>query len=118
MSTPTISNPASFRAEARWQRVCALCGNGGAWHSHHGVFKKLLKQRGLPLYDTRNAIRLCPNCNLGLENRSVRFPLAKLTDQCIEYAFEVLGAYAYDWLKRTYDGDDDRVEIRLAFVSG
>lgn len=113
-----VSNPASFRAEARYQRVCAGCGKGGEHQAHHVVDQQELRRRGLPEWDTRNALRLCPlyvpgSCHTGQTNALRRVKLADLTDDNVEHAFEMLGAYAYDYLHRHYDGDDDRIDRAL-----
>lgn len=121
---PPIANPASFRQEARWQRVCARCGAGGGFHAHHVVDKAKLKARcklsGNDLYDTRNALRLCEGlgtkrCHLQFENRRVVVTTAMLKDENIEYAFEKLGAYAADYLRAEYDDSspDPRIELAL-----
>lgn len=122
-----IANPKSFREEAKWQRVCAKCGAGGAFHAHHVVDKAILRNRcglrGNALYDTRNALRLCEGldgkrCHLNFENRGVRLSTRRLTDDNIEYAFEVLGAYAYDYLRQEYDDvTDPDPRLELAFAS-
>lgn len=90
-----VSNPASFRAEARWQRVCAVCGRGaGPWHAHHVVAKHILRRLYLPLNDTRNALRLCERCHMNFEWGGVGKPKISardLTDDNICYVWEVLG---------------------------
>jgi hypothetical protein len=118
-----IANPESFRAEARWQRVCVECGAGGPFHAHHVVDKAVLRNRaglkGNALYDTRNAMRLCgglvgARCHLQFENRRLRIATGKLSDDNIAYAFEVLGAYAYDYLRQEYDDSEEDPRIKLA----
>jgi hypothetical protein len=92
-----ISNPASFRAEARWQRVCANCGSHGPFHAHHIVPKRLLRRLKLPLWDTRNALRLCHRCHMQIEWGGVhrlRVPAENLPDQSLCYIYEALGAAA------------------------
>jgi hypothetical protein len=110
--TRVICNEASFRAQARWQRACACCGAGGAFHAHHVVDKAILRDRcglrGKELYDTRNALRLCEGldgnrCHLQFENRRVVVTTKMLTDENIEYAFEKLGLYGADYLRQEYD---------------
>jgi hypothetical protein len=107
-----VANPSSFRSEAKWQRACALCGRGGSFQAHHVVDKATLKTRchlaGEALYDTRNALRLCEGldtnrCHMQFENRRVEITTAMLTDDNIDYAFEALGIYAYDYLRREYN---------------
>lgn len=115
-----VANPESFRAEARWQMVCACCGAAGGFHAHHVVDKAKLESVGLKgnaLYDTRNSLRLCEGldtkrCHLNFENRRVKVTTKMLTDDNIEYAFEVLGFKAIDYLRREYDDSagDERIK--------
>lgn len=104
MVSTSISNAASFRAEARWQRVCAICGAGGAFQAHHVVPKHVLRRLGLPLYDPRNALRLCTQCHMLFEwggPGKVPIPVLRLTDQNICYVWETLGV-AVVRLERKY----------------
>lgn len=119
-----VSNPESFWLEARAQRVCANCGRAGNFDAHHVVEKQELKSRGLPTHDTRGALRLCSplwgkgsNCHGGQTSKLCKIPLAKLLDVNIEYAFEVLGASAYYYLRRHYVGEDARVEAAFMHAS-
>jgi hypothetical protein len=120
-----VANPSSFHAEARFQIACAACGAiGRPFHAHHVVDKQTLKWWGVPvgdeLYDTRNAMRLCEDldpskrCHLQFENGRISIFLTALSDENIEYAFEVGQLRAYDYLHREYAGDDARVELKLA----
>lgn len=123
----TVANPSSFWNEARWQALCAVCEKPGAFHSHHVVDKATLKHRcglsGDALYDTRNALRLCQEmgsaerrCHFQHENSRRLVKTTELTDDNIEYAFEVLNDYAYDYLVREYDNlsdPDPRLDARL-----
>lgn len=122
--TEVVANPTSFRAEARFQRVCAYCGKGGPFHAHHVVDRSELEKRGVKgnaRYDTRNALRLCNDlrrgiegrCHLQFENRRIEIKASMLKDCNIEYAFEVLDAYAYDYLRQEYANVDDDPRIRL-----
>lgn len=88
---------------------------GGEWEAHHVVERQELKQRGWPEHDTRLALRLCmgPASCHGGQHTIKRVKLTSLTDDNLVAAFEVLGAYAYDYLKRRYDGADDRIEGML-----
>lgn len=121
----SIQNASSFHAEARYQRVCANCGSAGSFHAHHVVDKQTLRakfgcgKRDPRLYDTRNALRLCDDvdglrCHMNMEwgNGRLRVKTCKLTADNIAYAFEVLGTYAYDYLRNEYDDSvpDWRIE--------
>lgn len=107
-----LSNSQSFKAEARWQRLCAECDKGGAFQAHHVIYEQHLRDRGLPLYDTRNALRLCYDCHKRHHDGTAwRLTTRKLTPDNIIYAFEVLGAYAGDYLRRYYD--DLQPDVRI-----
>lgn len=118
MSSPVIANPRSFWEEARYQLVCAICGKPGDFHAHHIVDKQVLKNdygiTGDALYDTRNALRLHRHCHFQFHNGRVEIPLSKLKDEMIEYAQQIMGQRAYDYLKRYYSGRDERVEAIIA----
>jgi hypothetical protein len=107
-----ISNKASFRAEAAFQRCCqnpACKKPSAAWHPHHVIYEQELRGRGLPLYDTRNALRLCIRCHG--DHHGIRpVPLTCLRDCNIAYAFKVLGGSASYYLKRHYAGEDPRID--------
>jgi hypothetical protein len=114
-----ISNPSSFWHEAQFQRVCAVCHGVGPFDAHHVVDKQTLRRQGLQrndLYDTRNALRLCSrfgnNCHFQHENRRRIVKTGELLDRNIEYAWEVLGSYAVDFLRREYD--DSAGDPRIA----
>lgn len=122
--TPAISNPSSFWHEARFQRVCAVCHGVGPFNAHHVVDKAELRKLGFPRsqwYDTRNALRLCEGimtrrCHFQHENVRRLVKTSELLDQNIDYAFEALGAYAYDYLLREYDDTEPDARIKLAFA--
>jgi hypothetical protein len=113
-----VSNPQSFLAEAQFQRVCAVCGDGGPFHSHHVVSKQALKARGLvdALYDPRNALRLCAGldgnqCHMRFENRQLQIPTLSLTFDNICFMWDVLGVAGVNYLDRYYTGADRRFTI-------
>lgn len=108
-----------FREAARKQRCCQMCGTTkGGWHPHHVVYAQHLKREQKPVYDTRNAMRLCIDCHSAHHARSRVIPLIKLTLIHIEYAFLSLGAAAHTYLSQRYDGDDPRLEETLARFEG
>jgi hypothetical protein len=116
-SVIVISNPASFRDEARWQRVCAVCEQPGAFHAHHVIPKQQLRNLRRPQYDTRGALRLCSpgtvgNCHMQHEGGPTKLVTTKhLTQTNICYVFEVWGPAAEGWLERYYSGADDRLNL-------
>jgi len=96
--------------EAAWkQRVCAMCGQGGPFQSHHVVEKQRLRIIGrLDLkWDVRNALRVCHDCH-GKQHRGKRIALRRLTDENYEFAWFVLGTASADYLRDRYEGDDPR----------
>lgn len=100
--TPVISNPASFHAEARYQGVCAVCERPGPFEAHHVVPRRLLKRLGLPLHDTRGALRLCNppgmgGCHMQYEwggVNKIEVPITRWKQQNVCYVFETLGVTA------------------------
>lgn len=110
-----ISNPASFREEAQFQRVCARCGGGGDYQAHHVVPKQDLKRRGLvhKLYDPRNALRLCEGldgnrCHMRFEKRMLVIETKLLLPANICFIWETLDVAGQNFLERTYTGVDRR----------
>jgi hypothetical protein len=121
---PIISNPQSFWEEARYQAVCAVCERAGPFHAHHVVSKSWLTQRGLPEYDTRNALRLCchdpNNCHFNFEwggVGKVQVLVRHLVQLNLCYVFETMGAGpGIEFLRREYlyeEGTDVRWEQHL-----
>lgn len=98
----------AFRDAARAQRVCALTGRAGAHHAHH-VVREQDVLTGDP-HDPRNALRL--STTVHLDHHGIhKLPLSALTDNNIEFAYEILGSYAADYLHRRYSGDDPRITV-------
>lgn len=114
-----VCNRPSFRAEATYQRVCAVCLKPGPFNPHHVVYEQdLVRHAGLSgnqLYDTRNALRICTenvtNCHSRHHSRTRTIRTDELTDDNIAYAFEALGEWAADYLRRKYD--DSSVDLRI-----
>lgn len=80
-------------------------------HSHHVVYEQELDNRGLPKFDRRNLMALCVDCHLGHHNGPPenQIPVSLLSDGNLEYAFEMLGPYAYDYVLKHYSGFDSRL---------
>lgn len=101
-----IANYESFRAEARYQRLCAVLETGGDFLAHHVVYEQDLKRLGLKgnaLYDTRNALRLSKKAH---DNHHSRFRVVRtveLTDDNVAYAFIALGERGASYLRSKYD---------------
>lgn len=120
MHIPSESPAHDFHEAAALQGLCqnSACGRSTyVWDAHHVVEKKYLKKHGLPLFDPRNALRLCESCHSRHTTASQRIPMESLRDENIDYAFEILGAYAYDYLHRYYDGTDGRVQASLDILA-
>lgn len=83
---------------------------------HHVVYAQHLRRHGLPQWDVRDGLPLCRPCHEAHHNGSKRLPLTALTDSNLEFAFEQLGAYAWDYLNRRYTGADRRLDALLAAV--
>lgn len=116
-----ISNPLSFFNEACHQERCAGCGSKTKpFQAHHVIYRQELRRRGLPEWDTRGARRVCEGpleCHVNHHSpNGPKIKTKRLTDENIEYAFESLGAYAYDYLRARYDDSDPdpRLVERLA----
>jgi|SRR3954454_19546727 hypothetical protein len=107
----------SFRKSGRNTR-CRACLTRRAVHSHHVVYEQELDDRGLPKYDRRNCMALCMDCHFNHHNGPMdrKINIASLSEENLAYAFEVLGAYAYDYLRRHYGHHD--LGNRLATMFG
>lgn len=106
-----------------------------AAHRHHVVYEQELRRRWdsspkvrkrWPTYpklknDVRNLVDICFNHHTGTEGHHSggrhTLPLEMLPDEAIEFAFELLGPFAYDYLRRRYAGEDPRLESHLATAS-
>lgn len=92
---------------------CAAGCGMAATDAHHVVYEQELRKRGLPRWDARDGLPVCRTCHEAHHNGSKRLPLHLLPTVSLEFAFEQLGAYAYDYLRRRYSGDDERLETFL-----
>ena len=88
---------------------CLACGQRRYVQDHHAVWE----QHG-GTSDPRNLVPLCAPCHYGYHQRSVRIRVERLPAAALDYAFEVLGVAAHPYLLRRYDGEDPRLEERLA----
>lgn len=116
--TPGQIEAANRRAfgEVAWaQRCCRKCGSTGEWQAHHVVEKRKLKFERLHsmIWDTRNAMRLCPDCHERHTNRSRPLEMRLLLDEHFEFAFYALGAAAHSYLSQLYIGEDPRLDAYL-----
>ena len=97
-------------------RVCEACRLRTAVDPHHVILEQELVRRGLdPDADLRCGMALCRDCHDAHHAGGAgQIPIRRLRDETLDFAFEVLGPYAYDYLRRRYGGDDPRLESRLA----
>jgi hypothetical protein len=93
---------------------CLLCGTGKRLQRHHVVFEQVVRREGGDPFDPRDQVTLCIQCHVSV-HKATRKPLAvwMLPDAAIEFAGELLGPGAYDYLRRRYSGDDHRVDALL-----
>ena len=103
-----------FHDAARGQKVCRMCGRGGPFQAHHVLLKQTLAREGAPLWTAANALRVCHECHARHHQRVAVIPLMNLTQANIDFAFDLLGAYAFDYLSRHYAGTDPRVDNALS----
>lgn len=105
------ANRNRFHEEAWNQRVCASCGKGGSYESHHVVEKKRIKAdfKTDKLWDPRNCLRLCTGCHGMHTGGARRLKLTMLTDENYEFAEEYFEGAAFYYLRRYYDGKDPRL---------
>lgn len=106
----------TFRKAGRNIR-CRVCLMRRAVHSHHVIYEQELDNRGLPRYDRRNCMALCVTCHFnhhsGPPDRKIN--IASISDESLVYAFEVLGPYAYDYLRRRYGHHDQGNRLARMF---
>lgn len=79
-------------------------------HEHHVVYQQEVARRGGDEWDSDNALRLCHSCHSSHHRRGRILPVSILRDENIKFAFTLLGAFAYDYLRRRYIEDDERLE--------
>lgn len=85
-----------------------------AVHLHHVVYKQEVGRRGGDTDAAANYLPLCFQCHGDHHGGNDKLPLRVLPDEAIEWAFDLLGAYAYDYLRRKYTGWDARLDDELA----
>lgn len=101
---------ASREARAAWARagdlpeVCAACGRQTACAGHHVLYAQFVRKFGGDEYDLRNRMAVCHHehhrHHHGLE--ADRLPLSLLTDEHWQFARELLGDRAPEFLARYY----------------
>jgi hypothetical protein len=86
-------------------------------HDHHVVPKAIVEQFNGSIDDPRNQYSQCFKCHFNHHySASKKIRVKDLKMGNLEFAFETLGDYAWDWFQRVYDdsGHDDRLDILKA----
>jgi hypothetical protein len=115
----------NFRKSRKGLR-CRACLKRRATHTHHVVYEQKLNEvadsRGFEnpsterrqlVFNVENAFAICFDCHHAHHHASRRIPLYLLSDSNLVFAFRELGAHAYDYLRRRYAGEDERLEVHL-----
>lgn len=69
------------------------------------------------LRDTRNLVPIAFGCHQGHHSGHRRLPLSCLPDSVFEFAAELMGPAAYDYLHRHYGGHDPRADMLLSAIA-
>lgn len=96
--------------------ICPRCKSEASHvDPHHLIYQKELRRWGGDPDDQRNIIPLGRECCHGPHHsRSAVIPLADLPDSVFEFAEELMGpGAAYNYLARTYAGEDPRLDSLL-----
>src|SRR5262245_58235791 len=112
LTSADLEAMAAFKQSVARSR-CAVCHT---WHAypdaHHVVSQHTLRRAGREdlLWDTRNALPLCPmrgwfgkRCHERHTSTSQKVPLSALRPSHWEFAREALGDFAEDYLRRHYE---------------
>lgn len=107
--TPVV-NPKRFKSgQSTCQHPDCTSGKRERLAEHHVVYKQEVRRRKGDVSDPRDALRLCNSCHPAHHHRSRPVPLAALRDENYEFAFELMGVAAFDYLRRRYAGGDPRL---------
>ena len=105
--------------ERRWFAAlgtkCAVpgCPGIGRLALHHVIYRQKIRRVGGDVWDPRDALTLCNSCHGRHHQRGRPVPLALLANENYEFAWELLGSAAYDYLRRRYSGEDPRLDTLL-----
>jgi hypothetical protein len=96
------------------KRAKCVCGCGQrAVNLHHVIYEQEVRREGGDVRDARNLVPVAWACHGDHHGRQRPLPLGRLPDACFEFAGELLGPYAADYLRRRYSGDDARLDALL-----
>lgn len=96
----------------KWRR--GTCENCGVWQwtlRHHVVKEQTVRREGGDPWDLRNGMWVGVDCDCHRHHTDAfrRIPLVNVPLEALEFAFELLGSWAADYLLREYDGFDERL---------
>lgn len=103
-------DPAELAGREAWHhatvrdRRCACCGKRGHVHGHHVILARHVRQRGGDVWDLRNRLSLGDDCHLNHHHGGARqkIPQSALRPENVEFARELLGVDAQDYLDKHY----------------
>lgn len=94
--------------------ACVVCGSSDRLHLHHVVYDQHVRSQGGNRWDPADSLTLCIGCHCRHHaNPNWALPRTYLRDENYEFAFELMGPAAYDYLRRRYSGDDERLDAAL-----
>jgi hypothetical protein len=82
-----------------------------ACHDHHVVDEQVVRRWKGDISDRRNSFRICFEHHEPHTNHFRKLKTEWLRDETVEFAFELMGDFAADWLRRMYD--DSAPDIRI-----
>lgn len=71
---------------------------------HHIVYRQHVRKEGGDEWDPRNGLTLCVACHVSHHKYGRVFPLILLPEVALEFAFDLLGPAAGNYLPRRYSG--------------
>ena len=113
-----VKRPVGAR-KADWNDVaglkCVICGSKLVV-GHHTVYEQEVRRRDESRrWDVTNRTPLCGAHHMRHHDGSAwTVPLAKLPDDAIAFAFDLMGAFAGHYLHAKYSGEDPRVARAFA----
>jgi hypothetical protein len=115
---PSPRKDDSFPPDSDPELRCRSCQKRGA-HQHHVVRAQDVEKWHGDTKDRRNALRVCWDCHEKhhLSGRPVKLKTSILRDENIEFAFELMGAAAADYLRGKYDDSAGDPRIEREFIA-
>lgn len=111
--------PRTPTAPKRWRQAraasCGACWGTERLSIHHVTYAQHVEAQGGDVWDPANALTLCERCHLDHHARVRTIGQALLPDVAISFCTDLLGPYAFDYLRRYYPGPTDP---RVAAIVG